>query len=73
MIESMNYILRRIHEKKGIDDQLLHRLTVDPSTIKLPYLYFLPMITLDNELSVMPVISAYEGPTWLIGRFLDRL
>ena len=73
MIESMNYILRRIHEKKGIDDQLLHRLTVDPSTIKLPYLYFLPMITLDNELSVMPVISAYEGPTWLLARFLDRL
>ena len=49
MIESMNYILRRIHEKKGIDDQLLHRLTVDPSTIKLPYLYFLPMITLEGE------------------------
>jgi len=73
MIESMNYILRRIHEKKGIDDQLLQRLTIEPSTIKLPYLYFLPMITLDNELSVMPIISAYEGPTWFIGRFLDRL
>ena len=73
MIESMNYILRRIHEKKGIDDQLLQRLTIEPSTIKLPYLYFLPMITVDNALSVMPVISAYEGPTWFIGRFLDRL
>ena len=63
MIESMNYILRRVHEKKGIDHELMKRLTVDPSTIKLPYLYFLPMITLDNEVSMKPVISAYEGPT----------
>ena len=73
MIDSMNHMLRQIHGKKGIDSDLLNQLTIDPSTIKLPYLYFLPQIGRDNELSVMPVIVAYQSPTWLLGRFLDRL
>ena len=74
MLESMNYILRRIHEKKGIESDLLQRLTVDASTIKMAYLYFLPQISEENEqLSLVPIISAYGSPTWLLGRFLDRI
>ena len=73
MIESLNFMLRRVHEKKGIDSEVLKQLTVDPATIKLPYLYFLPQINRDQTLSVVPIIAAYESPTWLLGRFLDRL
>ena len=72
LIDSMNFMLRRVHEKKGINDELLKQLTVDASTIKLPYLYFLPELTQDQELHVVPIISAYQGPTWHLGRFLDR-
>ena len=73
MIESMNSILRRIFEKKNIDDDVLQRLTIDISLIKIPFLYFLPQISRNNEVSVVPIISVYESPTWKLGLFLDRL
>ena len=73
MIESMNSILRRIFEKKNIDDDVLQRLTIDISLIKIPFLYFLPHISRNNQVSVVPIISVYESPTWKLGLFLDRL
>ena len=73
MIDSMNSMLRQIHEKKGINHVQLKQLLVDTATIKLPYMYFLPKIDQSQILSVVPMIAAYESPTWLLGRFLDRL
>ena len=65
MIESMNSILRRTFEKKNNDD--------DVSMIKIPFLYFLPHISRNNQVSVIPIISVHESPTWKLGLFLDRL
>ena len=73
MIESMNSILRRIFEKKNIDDDVLQRLTIDVSMIKIPFLYFLPQISRNNQVSVIIIISVYESPIWKLGLFLDRL
>ena len=73
MIESMNSSLRRIFEKKNIDDDVLQRLLIDITMIKIPFLYFLPHISRNNQVSVIPIISVYESPTWKLGLFLDRL
>lgn len=41
--------------------------------IKIPFLYFIPGISRNNEVPVMPMIFTYDSPTWKLGLFLDRL
>ncbi|CAF3327476.1 unnamed protein product [Rotaria socialis] len=73
MIESMNELLMRLKTNKSITDNVYHRLLIDASKVKLPYLYFLPDVSKDNEISMMPIITSESSATWKIGKYLNDL
>ncbi|CAF5172510.1 unnamed protein product, partial [Rotaria magnacalcarata] len=50
-----------------------NRLLVDASKVKLPYLYFLPDVSKENEISLVPYITSKHSPTWRIGKYLNEL
>ncbi|CAF3440255.1 unnamed protein product [Rotaria socialis] len=73
MIESMNELLVRLKNHKSITDDLYHRLLIDASKVKLSYLYFLPDVSQDNEISMVPMITSESSATWKIGKYLNDL
>ncbi|CAF2084607.1 unnamed protein product [Rotaria magnacalcarata] len=73
MIESMNDLLMRLKTNKSITDDLYHRLLIDASKVKLPYLYFLPDVSIENEISMVPIITSAYSATWKIGKYLNDL
>ncbi|CAF2034186.1 unnamed protein product, partial [Rotaria magnacalcarata] len=73
MIESMNELLMRLKTNKSISDNVYHRLLIDASKVKLPYLYFLPDVSIENEISMVPIITSAYSATWKIGKYLNDL
>jgi hypothetical protein len=45
IIKSMNFILKIMHIKNALHDDLFNRLHIDATNIELPYLYFLPDVS----------------------------
>jgi hypothetical protein len=45
IIKSMNFILKIMHIKNALHDDLFNRLHIDATKIELPYLYFLPDVS----------------------------
>ncbi|CAF4438602.1 unnamed protein product [Rotaria socialis] len=41
--------------------------------VKLPYLYFLPDVSKENEISLVPYITSQHSATWRIGKYLNEL
>ncbi|CAF2243612.1 unnamed protein product, partial [Rotaria magnacalcarata] len=73
MVESMNLLLESLKNHKAINIDLFNRLLVDASKVKLPCLYFLPDISKENEISLVPYITSKHSATWRIGKYLNEL
>ncbi|CAF2113717.1 unnamed protein product, partial [Rotaria magnacalcarata] len=73
MVESMNLLLESLKNHKAVNIDLFNRLLVDASKVKLPYLYFLPDVSKENEISLVPYITSKHSPTWRIGKYLNEL
>ncbi|CAF4250121.1 unnamed protein product [Rotaria sp. Silwood2] len=73
MIESMNSLFEKLKTHKAVSDDLYKRLVADLSKIKLPYLYFLPNISKENGISLVPIITSRSSAAWKIGKYLNQL
>ncbi|CAF1279138.1 unnamed protein product [Rotaria sordida] len=73
MIDSMNSLLEKLKTHKAIKDDLYKQLIADPNKIKLPHLYFLPNISNENDISLVPIITSRFSATWKIGKYLNQL
>ncbi|CAM2711106.1 unnamed protein product [Rotaria socialis] len=73
MVESMNLLLESLKNHKAVNIDLFNRLLVDASKVKLPYLYFLPDVSKENEISLVPYITSQHSATWRIGKYLNEL
>ncbi|CAF4090589.1 unnamed protein product [Rotaria sordida] len=73
MIESMNSLLEKLKTHKAIKDDLYQQLVADPKKVKIPYLYFLPNISNENDISLVPIITSRSSATWEIGKYLNQL
>ncbi|CAF3104674.1 unnamed protein product [Rotaria sp. Silwood2] len=73
MIDSMNSLLEKLKTHKAINDDLFKRLVVDPAKIKLPYLYFLPNVSKENDITLVPMITSQYSATWKLAKYLNRL
>ncbi|CAM4985770.1 unnamed protein product [Rotaria socialis] len=73
MVESMNLLLESLKNHKAVNIDLFNRLLVDASKVKLPYLYFLPDVSKENEISLVPYITSKHSATWRIGKYLNEL
>ncbi|CAF3995631.1 unnamed protein product [Rotaria sordida] len=73
MIDSMNSLLEKLKTHKAIKDDLYQQLIADPKKVKIPYLYFLPNISKENDISLVPIITSRSSATWKIGKYLNQL
>ncbi|CAF4567441.1 unnamed protein product [Rotaria sp. Silwood2] len=73
MIESMNSLLEQSKTHKAIKEDLYNRLVVDPTKVKLPNLYFLPNVSKENDITLVPIITSKQSATWKIGKYLNQL
>ncbi|CAF3934742.1 unnamed protein product [Rotaria sordida] len=73
MIDSMNSLLEQLKTHKAIKDDLYKQLVADSNKIKLPHLYFLPNISNENDISLVPIITSRFSATWKIGKYLNQL
>ncbi|CAF1435315.1 unnamed protein product, partial [Rotaria sordida] len=73
MIDSMNYLLQQLKQHKAIQNDLYERLVIDFSKIQLTYLYFLPDISKENEITLVPYILTHQSATIKIGKFLQQV
>ncbi|CAF4709716.1 unnamed protein product, partial [Rotaria socialis] len=73
MVESLNLLLESLKNHKAVSIDLYNRLLVDASKVKLPYLYFLPDVSKENEISLVPYITSQHSATWKIGKYLNEL
>ncbi|CAF1204862.1 unnamed protein product, partial [Rotaria magnacalcarata] len=73
MVESMNLLLESLKNHKVVNIDLFNRLLVDASKVKLPCLYFLPNVSKENEISLVPYITSQHSATWKISKYLNEL
>ncbi|CAF4608751.1 unnamed protein product, partial [Rotaria sp. Silwood2] len=73
MMESMNSLLEQLKTHKAIKEDLYKRLVVDPTKVKLPNLYFLPNVSKENDITLVPIITSKLSATWKIGKYLNQL
>ncbi|CAF2234943.1 unnamed protein product, partial [Rotaria magnacalcarata] len=73
MAESMNLLLESLKNHESLNVDLFNRLLVDASKVKLPYLYFLPDVSKENEISLVPYITSKHSATWRISKYLNEL
>ncbi|UJR12991.1 hypothetical protein I4U23_000017 [Adineta vaga] len=59
-IEAINFALETLGKRKALDNDTINKLIIDPEKVKLPYLYFLPDISKENELTLVPTIVAHQ-------------
>ncbi|CAF3972408.1 unnamed protein product [Rotaria sordida] len=71
-INLMNEKLRSIfhHDK---NKEILKKLLITVDKVELPYLYFLPDISSEKNITVQPVVVAQHSETIRIAHFLDEL
>ncbi|CAF4673141.1 unnamed protein product, partial [Rotaria socialis] len=73
MVESMNLLLESLKNHESLNVDLYNGLLVDASKVKLPYLYFLPDVSKENEISLVPYITSQHSATWRISKYLNEL
>ncbi|CAF4309896.1 unnamed protein product [Rotaria sp. Silwood2] len=73
MIESMNSLLEQLKTHKAITIDLYKQFMADPTNIKLPYLYFLPNVSNENVMSLLPIVTSQYSATWKIAKYLNKL
>ncbi|CAF4636069.1 unnamed protein product, partial [Rotaria socialis] len=73
MVESMNLLLESLKNHESLNVDLYSGLLVDASIVKLPYLYFLPDVSKENEISLVPYIASQHSATWRISKYLNEL
>ncbi|CAF2793105.1 unnamed protein product [Rotaria sp. Silwood2] len=73
MIESMNALLEKLKIHKAITMDLYKQFMADPTNIKIPYLYFLPNISNENVMSLVPIVTSQYSITWKIAKYLNKL
>ncbi|CAF4967921.1 unnamed protein product, partial [Rotaria socialis] len=73
MAESMNLLLESLKNHESLNVDLYNGLLVDASKVKLPYLYFLPDVSKENEISLVPYITSQHSATWRISKYLNEL
>ncbi|CAF4160822.1 unnamed protein product, partial [Adineta steineri] len=72
-IEAMNDALQILKRRKALDKNVVDTLITDLNKVKLPYLYFLPDVSKQNELSLIPKIVAQHSITSKISKYVHRL
>ncbi|CAF4263230.1 unnamed protein product, partial [Rotaria sordida] len=73
MIESINFALKVLKSRKAIDDNITSRLLLHATNIKIPSLYFLPDVSKEDEMELLPFIISQHSVTSKIGKYLNRL
>ncbi|CAF4958577.1 unnamed protein product [Rotaria sp. Silwood1] len=73
MIESMNSLLEKLKTHKAISSDLYERFIADPNKVKLPYLYFLPNLSNEKGMSLVPMVTSEYSATWKIAKYLNQL
>ncbi|CAF5080391.1 unnamed protein product [Rotaria sp. Silwood1] len=73
MIESINALLEQLKIHKGITDDLYKQFIVNPTRLKIPYLYFLPNLSNENVLSLVPIVTSQYSTTWKMAKYLNKL
>ncbi|CAF2819302.1 unnamed protein product [Rotaria sp. Silwood2] len=73
MIESMNSLLQQLKIHRAISQDLYERFIADPNKVKLPYLYFLPAISNEKCMSLVPIVTGQYSATWKIAKYLNQL
>ncbi|CAF1203482.1 unnamed protein product [Adineta steineri] len=73
MINSMNKLLDQLKQNKSIDNDIYNRLVININKVQLASLYFLPDISKENEISLVPYINTQNNPTTQIGLFLHQI
>ncbi|CAF3677425.1 unnamed protein product [Rotaria sp. Silwood1] len=73
MIDSMNTLVEQLKTHKAIKDDLYKRFIADVTKTKLPYLYFLPNISKESGISLVPIITSHQSATWKIAKYLNQL
>ncbi|CAF1316459.1 unnamed protein product [Adineta steineri] len=73
MVNSMNKLLDQLKQNKSIDYDIYNRLVIDINKVQLASLYFLPDISKENEISLVPYIVKQQNPTTQIGLFLQQI
>ncbi|CAF3228087.1 unnamed protein product [Rotaria sp. Silwood2] len=72
-MKSMNEQLQTIFSDKKYKD-ILKKLFITIDKVQLPYLYFLPNVSLkSNELSIQPIVVAQRSATARLAYFLEQL
>ncbi|CAF3392411.1 unnamed protein product [Rotaria socialis] len=74
IIETMNFLLETLKQRKFIQTDLYNRLIIDPKKVILPYADFLPDVSSKtNEIVVVPYIVLRNSPTWKIAKYITDL
>ncbi|CAF1285263.1 unnamed protein product [Rotaria sp. Silwood1] len=73
MIESINALLEQLKIHKAINNDLYKQFIVDTTHVKIPYLYFLPNLSNENVLSLVPIVTSQYSTTWKIAKYLNKL
>ncbi|CAF4348468.1 unnamed protein product, partial [Rotaria magnacalcarata] len=73
MVESMNLLLKSLKNHESLNVDLYTGLLVDASKVKLPCLHFLPDVSKENEISLVPYITSQHSATWRISKYLNEL
>ncbi|CAF1305142.1 unnamed protein product, partial [Rotaria magnacalcarata] len=73
MVEFMNLLLESLKNHEFLNVDLYNGLLVDASKAKLPCLYFLPDVSEENEISLVPYITSKHSATWRISKYLNEL
>ncbi|CAF2104345.1 unnamed protein product [Rotaria magnacalcarata] len=73
MICSMNVLLENLRKHKAVNEDLYNRLLLDTIKVKVPYLYFLPDVSKENGISLVPHVSSHSTATYKIGKYLNEL
>ncbi|CAF1506645.1 unnamed protein product [Adineta ricciae] len=72
-IEAINFALETLQKRKALEKDTISKLIIDSKNVKLPYLYFLPDMLKEDEMSLVPIIVAHQSITSNIATYVNQL
>ncbi|CAF4330785.1 unnamed protein product [Rotaria sp. Silwood2] len=73
MIDSMNFLLEQLKNHKAITNDIYEQLLINIDKVQLQDLYFLPDISKENQILLVPYIVTHHSATTKLGKILHQV